>query len=487
MKMKNSQNMKRLGRVAIMAGAIGLVLAGCKAPSLLPTERMQLPDTYAGKDTDTTTIARLPWTVFFPDTTLQGYIQEALLNNHSFQQVLEQVSLARSQVRLGKGALLPEVTLGVEGGVQRFGEYTMDGVGNSTTNTPDLAKDKHIPDPYRHFQLGLSFQWEADVWGKLNDRKRAAALRWMKSIEAMRLAHTLLISEVATQYFELVGLDKQRTVLRSALQTARNAYHLTNELMKEGEVTRLSVDQFRSRRLQLEELLLSTEQQIQDKERAIAVLLGRFPFAVRRVSFEQLCSYEYPTEAGVPAQLLQYRPDVKAAEYELLASKADASAARKAFFPSLVIGGNGGYNAFDLDKWFTSPASLTYSLAAGITAPIFQQNRLRALWSDSKSQQRIALLDYHKTVLTAYSEVSGLLTASAKMQDRRAFKQEESRIHHRSIYNATELFKVGFVGYLDVLSADERFVNCELERIALNIESCKLNVMLYRALGGGLP
>ena len=91
MKMKNSQNMKRLGRVAIMAGAIGLAMAGCKAPSLLPTERMQLPDTYAGNDTDTTTIARLPWTVFFPDTTLQGYIQEALRNNHSFQQALEQV------------------------------------------------------------------------------------------------------------------------------------------------------------------------------------------------------------------------------------------------------------------------------------------------------------------------------------------------------------------------------------------------------------
>lgn len=93
----------------------------------------------------------------FPDTLLQSYIAEALNNNHSFLQTIERISIARSQVRVGKGALLPDLSLGIDGGVQRFGEYTMDGVGNSTTNTPDLEKDKHIPDPYRNFNLGLNF------------------------------------------------------------------------------------------------------------------------------------------------------------------------------------------------------------------------------------------------------------------------------------------------------------------------------------------
>ena len=189
---------------------------------------------------------------------------------------------------------------------------TMDGVGNSTTNTPDLEKDKHIPDPYRNFNLGLNFQWEADIWGKLTDKKRSAVSRWMQSVEAMRLARTLLISEVGTHYFELIGLDKQRYVLREAILTARDAYNLTDELMKEGEVTRLSVDQFRSRRLKLEEMLLANEQQISEKERAIATLLGRLPFKVKRVSFETACSYEFPTDAGIPSQLLQYRPAIQA-------------------------------------------------------------------------------------------------------------------------------------------------------------------------------
>ncbi len=485
-KMKNKiRKIKPLRNIGLAAGAACLLMMGCKAPSLTPIEKVQLPETYLGGEADTTTIAYLSWEAFFPDTLLQGYIAQALNNNPSFLQTIEHISMARSQVRMGKGALLPQVSLGIDGGVQRFGEYTMDGVGNSTTNTPDLEKDKHIPDPYRNFNLGLNFQWEADIWGKLTDKKRSAVSRWMKSVEAMQLARTLLISEVATQYFELIGLDKQRYVLQEAIQTARNAYNLTNELMKEGEVTRLSVDQFRSRRLQLEEMMLANEQNINEKERAIATLLGRLPFEVKRASFETVCDYEFPTDAGIPSQLLQFRPDVKAAELELLASKADVAAARKAFFPSLVIGGSGGYNAFDLNKWFTSPASLVYNLGAGITAPIFKQNTLRAMWNDAQSQQRIALLGYHETALKAYAEVLDLITASSKMNRRKELKEEESRIHHRSIYNANEMFKVGFAGYLDVLSADERFLDCELERIALNVESCKLHVMLYRALGGG--
>ena len=124
----------------------------------------------------------------------------------------------------------------------------------------------------------------------------------------MRLARTctLLILEVSTQYFELIGLDKQRYVLRKAILTTRDAYNLTNELMKEGEVTRLSVNLFRSRRLKLEEMLLANEQQISEKGRAVATLLGCLPFEVKRVSFETACSYDFPTDVGIPSQLCNY-------------------------------------------------------------------------------------------------------------------------------------------------------------------------------------
>ena len=448
--------------------ASALAMGGCKAPSLTPTEKFDLPEAFI-EDTDTVTMASVSWKEFFPDAYLVEYIDSALSNNHSFLKTIESnnhsflktienVSIARAQMKAGKGALFPEISLGIDGGIQRFGEYTMDGVGNSTTNTPDLAKDKHIPDPYKNLNLGLNFQWEADIWGKLTDKKRSAVSRWMK---------------------------KKQYVLEEAIRKTGASYLLANELMNEGEESRLSVDQFRSRRLKLEEMLLDTEQQIAETERAFALLLGRMPFEIKRSSFETISDFTFPVETGIPAQILRNRPDVVAAELELLACKSDASAARKAFFPSLVIGGGAGFNAFSLEKWFASPASMVYNLAAGISAPIFKRNEIRALWEEANGRQRIALLDYHETVLRSYLEVVDLITSSEQMNLRKALKEEESRIHHRAIYNANELFKTGFAGYLDVLSADERYLDCELERIELNIAYCRVHTMLYRALGGG--
>ena len=310
--------------IAFMVSA--LAMGGCKAPSLTPTEKFDLPEAFI-EDTDTATMASLSWKEFFPDAYLVEYIDSALANNYSFLKTIENVSIARAQMKAGKGALFPEISLGIDGGIQRFGEYTMDGVGNSTTNTPDLAKDKHIPDPYKNLNLGLNFQWEAD-------KKRSAVSRWMKSVEAQRLAQTMLVGEVADMYYRLVGLDKKQYVLEEAIRKTAASYLLANELMNEGEESRLSVDQFRSRRLKLEEMLLDTEQQIAETERAFALLLGRMPFDIKRSSFEKISDYTFPVETGIPTQILRNRPDVVAAELELLACKSDASAARKAFFPS---------------------------------------------------------------------------------------------------------------------------------------------------------
>ena len=468
---------------AILAVFIG-VAVGCKAPSLAPSEQVDLPDTFVG-DTDTLTLASVSWKDFFPDPYLIAYIDTALAGNHSLQKAMEQIAMAQSQLKASKSALFPEFALGIGGGVQRFGEYTMDGVGNRTTNTPDLPADQHIPDPYGNFDLGLNFQWEIDIWGKLTDRKRADAMRWMQSVEAHRLVRTLLIAEVATQYYTLVGLDQKEEILKDAIAKTEEDCELTDELMKEGEVSRLSADQFHSRRLQLEEMLLDTKQQISEAEQAFALLLGKLSMEVKRSDFETVSASHFPVEAGIPAQLLRNRPDIRVAELELLAAKADLSAARKAFFPSLVIGGSGGFNAFNLQKWFMAPASLVYDMAAGITAPIFKRREIQSLWEISQSRQKTALLDYHYTVLQSYQEVVNLVTASEQMSKRKVLKQEESLIHRRSISNANELFKTGFAGYLEVLSADERYLNCELERIEMNVAYCRLHAMLYRAVGGG--
>ena len=136
-------------------------LGACKAPQLSSDEERAALPQGEKHAYDTTFVKPLEWDQFFQDPILQEYVEVALQNNHSFKQSLERVSMSRANLQRAKGLLLPEVALQVGASVNRFGEYTMDGAGNSETNVPSLPKEKHIPDPYRDFRLSLNFQWEA--------------------------------------------------------------------------------------------------------------------------------------------------------------------------------------------------------------------------------------------------------------------------------------------------------------------------------------
>lgn len=462
---------------------IVICFSGCKVPQL--SSNGEIANLPGGYTYDTLYVKPLEWKDFFQDSILQSYVNVALVNNHTFKQSIERVAVSRANLQRAKGLLLPELGLNIGASVNRFGEYTMDGVGNSETNVPSLPKEKHIPDPYKELSMTLNFQWEADIWGKLTRQKQAAAARWMASAEATRFARSILISDLAIHYYELIGLDKQREVMRKALISTRRSFELTRQLKKEGVETQLAVDQFQTRVLALESKLLENKQMIEEKERAIACLLGVFPFDVRRMSFDKAKSVPFPLSEGIPANMLTLRPDVRAAELELIASKADVMSAKAAFYPSLILGAGGGFNSFDLGKWFSAPASLIYNLAAGITAPIFKQGQIKALWNEARASQKIALYQYHETALTAYSEVLNLYTAGLSQQERVRLKEIETVAHSRSVSNATELFKLNYIGFLEVLSADERYLESELERIDIVIDLYRKKILLYRALGGG--
>ncbi|MDD6209425.1 MAG: TolC family protein [Bacteroidales bacterium] len=461
------------------------LFTGCKTITISPEEQAKVPDSYT-ENRDTTNIATIAWKRFFPDTLLQNYIATALSGNLSFQKSLERIQLAQSSLKVAKGSLFPDVNIGLNAGLQRFGDFTMDGVGNSeTNNTAGLAEDKHIPNPYSNFALGIGFSWEIDLWGKLTNKKRAALSRWMASQEAARLVQTELIAQVATCYFELVGLDRREAVLKQTIEQSEHARDLAIELKEAGNENQLAVDQFESLVLSLKGELLFNNQEIKARETALSYLMGQFPLSIKRISYEDLQKLDFPINEGIPAQLLQYRPDIREAELELLASKADVASAKASFFPSLVLGGSGGFNSFDAAKWFVSPASLVYDISAGLTAPLFQQNRIRAMWKSAKSNQRIALLNYHEQVLVAYNEVINALMEYESTASRLHYKNEEVKIHIRSVESAEELFKLNFAGYLEVLTAQEKLLKGELEQLDLNTMYCINHVKLYRALGGG--
>jgi NodT family efflux transporter outer membrane factor (OMF) lipoprotein len=391
---------------------------------------------------------------------------------------LERVNQARLVLMQSKLAYLPQLDAGVSAGVQRFGEYHMDGIGNRESTTS-------IPDPYRDFNLGLRFQWELNVAGKLKNQQRAAMARYMATEEALNYARSQLICEIASVYYEMIGLDMRQSIFGRYLESLAESLELTRELVTQGFETSLASEQFEARILSLKGVILWEKHEISVKERALAVLIGGLPVDVARMNFEQANALNYPEHTGIPAQIIRYRPDIREAETQLYASKLDVAAAYAAFFPSIVIGGSGGYNSFELSKWFIAPGSMVYDLAAGLTAPIFRQREIRTLWENAKSEQRIALKNYHQQVITAYAEVLNVLSEIETTENMKQLKRQEVAIYHHSQESATELFKLDFASYLEVLSVMEKSLEAELEYAQLSTAHALTHILLYRSLGGG--
>jgi len=471
-KFKQMNNLLRL-----LFAACTLILWGCQSQRIISTEQVNLPDKYLTQP-DTTTIAVIRWMDFFPDAILHEYIQTALSNNYSYTVALERVNQARLVVWQSKLAYLPQLDAGVSAGVQRFGEYNMDGIGNRESTTP-------IPDPYRDFNLGFRFGWELNVAGKLTHQRKAAMARYMATEEALHYARSQLICEVAVIYFELIGLDMRQSIFSRYIESLNVSLELTRELVAQGFETSLASEQFEAKILSLKTVILWEKHEISVKERALSVLLGGLPMEIVRMDFEHANALYYPEQTGIPAQIIRYRPDIREAEWQLAASKLDVAIARAAFFPSVVIGGGGEFNSFELSKWFKSPTSLVFDLVAGLTAPIFRQREIRTLWENARSEQRISLKNYHQQVITAYTEVLDVLSEIETTENMKQLKKQEVAIYQRSQESATELFKLDFASYLEVLSVMEKSLDAELEYARLSTAHALTHVLLYRSLGGG--
>lgn len=434
---------------------------------------------------DTTSVGTLPWKLFYRDTTLLEHLTVALQSNRDVRIARENTTLAGITLGMVNKNFLPTADFHIGSSVNKFGDYSMDGVGNDDTNRSEtLPADQRLPDPYREWFAGITFSWEADIWGKLSSRRKAAQARYLASQEFAHAASTWVVSAVAEQYFELIGLDQERKVLQENIKIQELGLELIQVQKLGGKVNQLAVDQFEAQLLNTRAHLIGVEQKIQAHEAHINELLGRFARSVSRSSIEDYDTLQRMV-IGSPAELIRNRPDVREAELELAAVHADVNAAKAAFYPSLSLTGNGGFGAFDLSKWFVFPASGVYGLAAGISAPLFQQKQIRALYASANTRQRIALANYEKEILSGYYEVYVAMNALQNQEKQIDIKQKEVDVLLRAFSNLTDLFSVGYANYLEVITAQRRMLEARIELTQLKKTRLKTIAVLYRALGGG--
>jgi outer membrane protein, multidrug efflux system len=467
-------------RLSILTALV--ILSGCASLSTqVKIAEKKLPERFDAQTTGES-LAKMNWREYFADENLNNLISEALKNNPDLMIALQRIEATRAGVKAATGALLPQVSLSLGAGVRKFGLYTMDGAGNATT---EITPGNLVPVNLGDFSLGLVSSWEIDIWGKLRNERQSAISQYLATIEGSNAVLTTLISDVAMAYFELLANENQLLVLHRAVESSEQAVEVIKLQKDAGRANMVAVRQFEAQLSNVRALKVDAEMRAKELEGQLNVLLGRFPQDIVRKPDVLFVNSAHTFTAGLPAELLRNRPDIRAAELQVQSSKFDLKAARAAFFPNINISAGVGYQAFNPSFLFSTPASLVYSVLGGLTAPLLNHSGLSARFDGAKAAQIQAMYEYQKAVLNAYVEVSTGLAGIEKIEGFVAFKQSQRDALDQSVETANDLYKAGKATYLEVLIAQQNSLSVRLEAIEAVKRKKLLTVALYKALGGG--
>ncbi len=475
--------MKIINYIIFIVTIAGFITACKTTKNKQAAELKSMPQTYSVvKDSAISNVSEINWRAYFSDSNLVSLIDESLKSNLNLLATLQRIEIARADVKLTKGMLLPTVGASVIPAQRRYGLYTMDGAGNSTT---DMTPGKRVPTDLPDYYLGFQAAWEVDVWGKLRNKKRAAMARYLGSVEGTNWMITNLIADVATTYYELLALDNQVEIIRETIRLQENALEIVQVQKEAGAANELAVEQFQAQLLNSKSFEAEVLQQLIETESKLNFLLGRYPQEIQRDKDGILKALPGQINAGIPSELLKNRPDIKQAEFGLTASKADVKAARAAFYPSLNITGSFGYQAFNTAYLFTSPQSLTYTLVGNLTAPLINRSAIKAGFNTAKANQLTAFYNYQESVIKAYVEVYNEMADLKNLQKVRDLKSQEVDVLNKSIETSTELFRTGRANYLEILMTQKNALQAKLTLV--NTQKRQYNTLtnLYKALGGG--
>lgn len=454
---------------------------GCALDTHVSIPEKEVPASFPNQKGGAT-IAGISWRQYFADPQLVKLIDTAIANNIDLQIALQRIETARSSVKLANGNLLPKVGLSVGGGVQKFGLYTMDGAGNATT---DITPGRRVPENYTEMFVGLLASWEVDIWGKLRNQRKAAIAGYLSSIEGTHFVISNLVAEVAIRYNELLALDNELDIIRQTIRKQQEALEVIQLQKEAARANELAVQQFHAQLLNSQALEKQTLQNITETENTVNFLLGRFPQPIQRSKERLFEAVPQQIAAGVPSQLLANRPDVREAEYRIEASKFDVQAAKAAFFPNFNITATLGYQAFNAEFLFQTPASLAYSLMGSLVAPLINMKALQAQFNTAKANQLSAMHNYQKTILNGYVEVVNQLSNIQNLQQIHALKKQQSEVLQTAIETSHELYRSARASYLEVLLAQQNALQANLELISVVKRRRIATVNIYKALGGG--
>ncbi|HOY96732.1 MAG TPA: efflux transporter outer membrane subunit [Catalimonadaceae bacterium] len=471
-------NFRNLWKLAVLS----LFVQACSIPPLVKSpDKRAIPSGFAAAN-DSTNSARISWKNYFPDPNLRALIEEALTNNQELNFTLQELEIARNEVRARKGDYLPFVSGEGSLGVEKPGRYTSQGSSEATT---DIKPGKVTPDPLGDFRGGLYASWEVDVWHKLRNARKAAYQRYVGSNDGKNFLVTQLIAEIANSYYELLALDNQLEIVKQNIEIQNNAYKMVRLEKEATRVTELAVKRFEAQVLHTRGLQFDIQQKIVEMENRINFLTGRYPQPIARNSAGFVSLKPDSIFTGLPSQLLQNRPDIRKAEQELLAAQLDVKVARARFYPSVNLSAALGLQAFNPAYLVKMPESVLYGLAGNLAGPLVNRNALKALYANANARQIQAVFHYEQTVLNAFLEVSNQISNIRNLGSRFTLKDQEVQALMQSATISNSLFLSARADYMEVLLTQRDALESRFDLIETRKQQMNASVNMYRSLGGG--
>lgn len=412
---------------------------------------------------DTATLAVIPWRDIFTDADLQSLIEEGIKNNLDLKIAATRIEQASANLMQSRLALLPSLNAGA---------------------TAEFQKQPVTGKEIRVYGVDVNSGWEIDLWGRLKSAKRADLMALKQSEAYRRAVQTQIIAGIAESYYTLLALDAQLSITEQTVEILKEDVKSMNALKESNVVTGAAVVQSSANRYSAEVTIPALKQNIRETENALSVLIGRVPGSIQRsVLDSQKIAVDLKT--GLPAQLLAYRPDVQAAEFQLRYFAELTHAARASFYPALTITAQAGFSNSDLAKVF-NPSSFFGNILGGLTQPLLNKGLNRQRLRIAKAQQEESLNMFKQTLLNAGQEVSDALYAYQSASERIDLRTQQIMYLKKAVEYTKELLKyTSATNYTDVLTSEQGLLSAQLNSVNDKLRQFQALIKLYRSLGGG--
>jgi len=440
-----------------------LLVGGCKVGPNYKQPKYDMGKSYRfSASTDSLSLADTSWSNLFKDPVLQALIRRGLENNFDLKIAYERVNQARASFKQARAEIWPSI--GASGAAE-YNNVQVPGGGGTTSE-------------YHDFYAVGSLSWEIDIWGKLRRSKESAKAQLLSQEAYRQSVYISLIAEIANAYFSLLDYRDEVQITRETVKIRELGLELVKGKLIAGTASGLTVAQAEAELAQVKAQLPSYEKAAGLQENALRLLLGELPGEIiEGDSITRQINPDLIPDAGIPSQLIVRRPDLIAAEQQLVSANAQIGVARGMMLPTLSINANAGYS--------TLGAGWIGSAVGSLVAPIFSFGKLRANLKKSQAYKEEMLITYQKSIYTAISEVSDWILSVEKQKAITMESRNLTTAAQTAFDLANQLFDAGYASYLDVIDVQRQLYTAQINESQSHYNELSAIVNLYKALGGG--